>query len=345
MNDRHLLFIIGPPRGGTTLLMRMLNAHSQMKGGPEPHLMTPLAHLGFYARVDKAPYDPFQTELGQRAMVDALPKGEHTYIEAIRAMTDHIYAGLKGESQIIVDKTPAYSLILPFLKRVYPNATYVVLTRHPFAVWCSYAKSFFDDDWDVALAHNPILSRYIPAISNFLTNEPPEHLIHIRYDQLVMYPEETLAKVCACAGVPFEPEMVNYGSETVASGLGDPVNVDQNDRPVATHMHAWTSDVDTSPERRAFLEGLLDEVSDQDLEAWGFPRASLWEPMANGPAPAPKRRWTWHRAERKAIVKLRKNMKNKRVRAALQGVKFRLDANEWFSARSELLGGRLRQLH
>ncbi|HOJ68808.1 MAG TPA: sulfotransferase, partial [Candidatus Hydrogenedentes bacterium] len=53
-----MIFIIGAPRSGTTLLERMLSSHSQVLGGPEPHLITPLAHLGVWAKVDKAPYDP-----------------------------------------------------------------------------------------------------------------------------------------------------------------------------------------------------------------------------------------------------------------------------------------------
>ena len=63
LDDRRLLFVIGPPRGGTTLLMRLLHAHPDVHGRAEPHLLTPLAHLGYYGRVDKAPYDPFQAHL------------------------------------------------------------------------------------------------------------------------------------------------------------------------------------------------------------------------------------------------------------------------------------------
>ncbi len=57
MEDR-LLFLIGSPRSGSTLLARMLGAHSQILGVPEPHLLTPLAFLGYFDRVEKAPYDP-----------------------------------------------------------------------------------------------------------------------------------------------------------------------------------------------------------------------------------------------------------------------------------------------
>ena len=52
-----LVFLIGSPRSGTTMLQRMLASHSQIHSHPEPHLITPLHYLGYYAKVDAAPYD------------------------------------------------------------------------------------------------------------------------------------------------------------------------------------------------------------------------------------------------------------------------------------------------
>ena len=56
MQDR-LIFLIGSPRSGSTLTARMLGAHSAVFAPAETHLLTPLAHLGFYGSVEKAPYD------------------------------------------------------------------------------------------------------------------------------------------------------------------------------------------------------------------------------------------------------------------------------------------------
>ena len=50
-----VFFVISSPRSGSTLLERMLASHPLIYGRPEPHLLTPLAHLGYYAKVDKAP--------------------------------------------------------------------------------------------------------------------------------------------------------------------------------------------------------------------------------------------------------------------------------------------------
>ena len=58
--ESRLIFVIGPPRSGTTLLMRMLSSHSAVYSRAEPHLLTPLAHLGYFDTVDAAPFDHLQ---------------------------------------------------------------------------------------------------------------------------------------------------------------------------------------------------------------------------------------------------------------------------------------------
>src|SRR2546428_167592 len=93
MQDR-LIFLIGAPRSGTTLLARMLGAQSQIYQRAEPHLITPIAHLGYYANVQKAPYDALNAEQAIKEIVADLPGGEADYLDALRAYTDTLYARL-----------------------------------------------------------------------------------------------------------------------------------------------------------------------------------------------------------------------------------------------------------
>ena len=90
MQDK-LIFLIGPPRSGSTLLMRMVSTHSQIYSRPEPHLMTPLAHMGVYDNVDKAPYDQLQSAQSIAEFIRDLPGGEADYLDAVRAFSDVMY--------------------------------------------------------------------------------------------------------------------------------------------------------------------------------------------------------------------------------------------------------------
>src|SRR4051794_26271096 len=228
MQDR-LIFLLGAPRSGTTLLARILSAHPQIHGRPEPHLITPLAHLGYYGTVQKAPYDPNNVQQAAKEFVADLPRGEADYLDALRAYSDVMYgrmlSGAPDGKRFFLDKTPAYALVLPFLTKLYPDAKYVVLTRHPLAVLTSCVASFFDGDYEVAVAHNPILARYVPALA-WILRERPVPLVHVRYEHFVADPENGFRAICEHLGVPFEARAIEYGeSGEDFGGLGDPTGV------------------------------------------------------------------------------------------------------------------------
>lgn len=332
--DERMMFVIGSPRSGTTLLMRMLNVHPEIYSRPEPHLLTPLAHLGFYAYAEKAAYDPFQAHLAVKAFVEDLPGGEQTYLRALRAYSDTLYGEMLAPTgrRYFLDKTPAYALILPFLGRLYPRATYIVLTRHPFAIFSSYAQSFFDDDWAAAHAFNPVLERYVPAIATFLREKPVERLVHVAYEELVADPENHLARICEKAQLEYLPEMVTYKKAAVhGEGLGDPIGVEAHDRPTTASVHKWARGVAHDEARIALLQRMVGALSDEDLATWGFTRESLWAPLeavdaaVAARARAKSKKWDRYAVERRALLVLRRNIHQNALGRLLKRLRFTLD--------------------
>jgi len=312
-----LIFLIGAPRSGSTLLARMLGSHPQIFAPAEPHLMPPLAHLGFHDRVDQAPYDPVITQEGLRSFVALLPGGESDWLAGLRRATDHLYEralAASGRSWFL-DKTPAYALVLDFLVKLYPDARFIVLTRHPMAVWSSYVESFFDGDAAAAHARNPILERYVPAIARFL-RERPVPLAHVRYEELVKDPELALRALCAFVGVGYEPGMVEYGSAEEAApragrGLGDPITVNRESRPTTRSLSKWSEALAADPALLAQCREIAERLPDDDLALWGAPGPELRKTLAElappGAGPS-KARLTRYGLERRLLVRLRRNI-------------------------------------
>lgn len=323
MQDQ-LVFLIGSPRSGSTLLSRVLGAHPQIFAPEEPHLITPIAHLGYFESVESAPYDPIITRAAARALVADLPGGEEDYLHALRAYTDSIYGGLyAGRSRhgaeaatLLLDKTPAYALSLDFLARLYPEARYIVLTRNPIAVWSSFVDSFFDGDDEVAHEHNPLLERYVPAIARFIrTASVPMHRVH--YENLVQEPEQNARQLCEFLDIEFDPGMVDYGSAPNARGastrgLGDPTSVAAQSRPTTASLSKWATAATGRPTRVKLYQEILARLADADLETWGYSRAEIKSELdaidlAGRPAPRP--RLTRYSLERKVLVGLRRRIR------------------------------------
>ena len=308
-----MLFVISSPRSGSTMLERMLESHSQILGGPEPHLITPLAHLGVWDKVDKAPYDHVLAAESQKLFLERLPRGEQDYWDACRAYCDVLYGRfLEGSGKsVVLDKTPAYALVLPFMAKVFPDAKFVVLTRHPLATFSSYANSFFDGEYETAMKYNPLLQRYVPAMSRFL-RQTEVSFIHVKYEDLVKDPETWMEKIYAYIGVDFERDTIDYGDKErapeAAKGLGDPIGVAQHSRPSTASLSKWVEELATDASKRTLMEKTIQSLDPADLETLGYPVESIWTPLesAAGQRITPKKQpLSRYRLQRKAIIQLR----------------------------------------
>mgnify|MGYP001600391271 CR=1 FL=1 len=324
-----MIFLVGPPRSGSTLLMRVLNATSAIWSRPEPHLIGPIAHLGYYDNVDRAPFDEIQAAQGVRDFVADLPRKEDDYLDALRAYADTLYGRMlatapKGE-RYFLDKTPANALFLPFLGKLYPRAKYIVLTRHPAAIFASFAESFFDGDFQAAAEFNPVIERYVPAMARFLRQtEVP--FVHVKYEDLVTTPEATLERICAYLDIPYEPEALDYKRKEVAGkGLGDPVGVKKHDRPVASSKETWAAELAANRDRFEIVARQVAHCEPADLATWGYPLDGFWKAMEEAdPAAYKKRKIEMDRFQRQRMVLrwLRRTAKNGALGGGLNKLRF-----------------------
>jgi hypothetical protein len=314
-----LLFVIGAPRSGSTMLEHMLAAHSQILGGPEPHLLTPLAHAGLPDAAEAAPYDPQRAAEGLRRFVEGLPGGENDYWAACRAYCDRLYGALmKGSGKsVCLDKTPAYALVLPFMSKVFPDGKYIVLTRHPLALFSSYANSFFDGDYRAAHAYNPVLERYVPALAAFLRQTDVPYC-HVRYEDLVKNPESAMERVYAYIGVPYEAESIDYGKHkdgVHGKGLGDPIGVAKHTRPTTASVKKWVQELAADPQKQHLMREVVEGLSADDLAALGYPKETLWKPLDEftGTPEVKKEGLSRYRLQRRAIVRIRSIARGNRL--------------------------------
>ncbi len=305
-----LVFVISPPRAGSTLLQRMLGAHSEIFTHPEPHLITPIAHLGPYGNVDKAPYDHVNAAEAMRSFISELPRGEEDYLDALRAYADTLYGRMLATStkSRFLDKTPAYALVLPFLAKLYPRAKYVVLTRHPLAVFSSYANSFFDGDYRAAHEFNPILERYVPAMARFL-EERPVPLCHVAYEDLVASPDRELERIFAYLGLDHQPEAVDYGKgPEMKKGMGDPITVQKHSRPVTDSVEKWAAELAADPEKLALTHRMIEAIDPVHLETWRWPRERVFEAMSRAGGDVPKPTRNGYTFQRRVMLALKKDI-------------------------------------
>jgi hypothetical protein len=192
------VFVICTLRSGSTLLRVLLDSHSQIRSPHELHLR--------YVSVN------FDQKWAERSMKElGLDERRTEYLLWDRLLHRELTASRKS---IIADKTPNNVFIIDRLREAWPDARFIFLLRHPGAIARSRQKYKGE-------GADELIIKYVEALEAARQTYDGHT---VRYEDLTANPERELRKICAFLGVPFEPGMIDYGSQDhgrYKSGLGD----------------------------------------------------------------------------------------------------------------------------
>jgi hypothetical protein len=202
-----LVFVIGFPRAGTTLLGQVLGRHSAVAAFEEKPLLA--AALAEYVQSP-----------GGLARLAAAPQSE---IERHRALYFAAIAreGASVEGRVVVDQTPLHSLHLPLIARLFPESRIVFARRDPRDVVLScfrrlfalnpYVYDFLTLDgtarfYDAAMTLAAAARAKLPLATFDIGNEP-----------LVADFDGETRRLCAFLGLAYEDAMRDFARGTRAS--------------------------------------------------------------------------------------------------------------------------------
>lgn len=186
------LFLLGFPRSGTTLLDTFLMGHRAFEVHEErPFLDAAAAHP------DTA---------SARAAYRAALAGE-----------------ARHPGRIQVDKYPLASARAPLIHRMFPDARFLFALRHPCDVVLSCFMTRFRLNWGVsAFLHlEDAVRTYDRVMTVWQRSRERWNLAvrEVRYEELIVRPEDVLRGIAEFAGVPFDPDMLEHQGTAAARGM------------------------------------------------------------------------------------------------------------------------------
>ena len=196
-------FVMCTLRSGSTLLRVLLDSHSQIHCPHEIHLR----YLSVNLEAKWVEGSMQEMGLDQRGL---------EYLLWDRVLQRELAASGKPR---LVTKTPNDVFIADRIMECWPDAKLVFLLRHPAAIVRSrknVQKDGADQEKNVDL-----IRRYCEALEAARQKYPG---VTIRYEELTADPAATLRRVCDHLEVPWEPSMLEYGSQDHGRyrvGLGD----------------------------------------------------------------------------------------------------------------------------
>jgi hypothetical protein len=195
-------FILCSLRSGSTLLRVLLNSHSQIHAPQEVHLR----HVAVM----------FTSKWAERAMHERnldLTALEYLLWDRIlhRDLTN------SGKEHIVC-KTPNDVFHVDRILECWPDARFIFLLRHPGAIARSRASLRPSVDRE---KNSNRIRRYCEAVESARRTYPGHT---VRYEDLTADPSAVTQSICEFLGVPWEPEMLEYGRfdhGKYGAGLGD----------------------------------------------------------------------------------------------------------------------------
>lgn len=236
------VFLLGPPRSGTTLLRAMLTGHPALFSPPELNLLPFDTLAAKRQELAAAGINGFETGLTQafmhlhRCAYDAADVHARA-LEASGAPMAEVYQRLQehASGRLIVDKSPLYQAHVGWLQRaeqMFDAPKYLFLTRHPFPVMESMVRHRFNrwlKNWFGFWDDNPWLfaeklwAVYTQNALTFLADIPAERQHRVSYEALVTDPGPVMREVCRFLGVAFDASVLDpYAGERMLDGVGDP---------------------------------------------------------------------------------------------------------------------------
>jgi hypothetical protein len=265
-----VVFVGGSERSGTTLLRNMLTAHPSLAVPDEsPFVRSVHWMLAGQSRLHDLDAAWAMIRNTNRFRQWRLPPEEvesllrehppASYDDLMRILFA-AYARWRGKPSS-GDKTTGNALYFEWLAERFPASRFVHVVRDPRAVCMSRSVQIFNRGGLSGAARH---WRSRVAAARAAAARLGDRLLEVRYERLVANPAEELERLCTFIGVPFAPELLNYGrSSEVLPQHHQDVHARE---PLQTDLRRWRQEL--SRDDISVIETIAGEL----MEDVGYPR-------------------------------------------------------------------------
>ncbi len=199
-DDKNLVFLVGFPRSGTTLLDSILRSHSKITVLEEKPYLLNLRHNFFNQN---------NNDLSSLLNItqNIKDKIRTAYFKKIMTHTSN-------NKDIIVDKFPLTIIELGFVKCIFPNAKIILAMRHPcdVIISCFFSSFKINDAMINFLNINDTIKFYdkVFDLFEFYSKELNFNFLTIKYEDIINDLKHNVGNITNFIGLKYESNMENF---------------------------------------------------------------------------------------------------------------------------------------
>ena len=196
--DKRLIFIVGMPRSGTSLLEQVLSSSNEIYAAGElrfiPSEMSSL----------------ISKQTSAKQILKKLNEIKKNYLEIISNLTS---------KSIIVDKMPTNYFYIGFISRMFPNSKIIHINREPIATCFSNYKIFFESEQMQFTCDLEFIKdnyRIYEDLIKFWKTKGINNLLHIKYEDLTENPKKYFNLIFDFLEIDFNESFLNLENSSRA---------------------------------------------------------------------------------------------------------------------------------
>ena len=195
------VFMLGFPRSGTTLLEQALDSHPNITTLSEQQTLTAIVES---IAKDNIEYYP---KLLANISLNHAESLRQEYFSSVNELTNNT-------TNIVVDKLPIYSIHLPLINTLFPNAKIILSIRHPMDVILSNFQQYYapNNEMSFLTTIDDCLDRYL-SVFNFIEENQTQlkfNIITTKYEDLVNDMESEIFNIFSFLGVQRSDTYKNF---------------------------------------------------------------------------------------------------------------------------------------
>lgn len=234
IGDERMVFVVGMPRSGTSLVEQVIASHPQAHGAGELRNLQALSHLvndgqrqtreGLSIQPGANGVQPLGEMLSLRLddLVDRnrtasgrpdasrLPTLAKRYLREVLARETSL--GMPPKIERIVDKMPMNFQLLGLIRLMFPKARIIHCRRDPRDTCLSCYFQYFQigHDFSFDLAHMGFYYRYYVTLMRHWRDVLGIEMLEVDYERLVSEPEPMMREIIAFCGLPWDDACLEF---------------------------------------------------------------------------------------------------------------------------------------
>jgi len=199
--EKKIIFILGMPRSGTTLVEQIISSHSKVFGAGELPYISKILSKKFF----------IQNELSSEKIEKILIKDNEKKLEIVNEYMDYINKFNTKESYI-TDKAPLNFRWIGFIKILFPSAKIIHCTRNPKDNCLSLFKNIFEGGLNFSYDQKTLGTFYnlYSDLMVFWNQKFPNFIHEANYEKILLNQLEESKKIIEFCGLEWEEECLNF---------------------------------------------------------------------------------------------------------------------------------------